>query len=364
MAKCIFLYNNLWADTTKAISYSTQHPNFPATNSRHRDFTKPWKSRHGVGSGWGQFTIEVNVNDAIDFDEGGGELQATITPGIYNADSLCTEIKTQLDAAGALTYTVTYSDLANKFTITASGNFTLRWDTGTRKARSVADTLGYIDSADDNGTTNSFEADYIRIHTEEYLGEDLGTATNIYGVIIQKHNIQTAGLAQIWGSNNSDFSTGIKLSFTIQDDILVLSWPIPYQYQYWRFYIEDPSNPDGYVEMGMCFLGSEFRPTRYFSPERAGRPVDPSLVKRSEGGQVSTIQRTRYFEREYEFQSTNQKTEFEAMFESVGTSKGFFFCENSDYPLTKTFYAQFIEWEWEHVAGDYWTLFMALEKLR
>lgn len=364
MPKCIFNYNNLWADITQTIGYSTQHPNFPAINSRHRDFTKPWKSRYGVGSGWGQFTIEASVNDAIDFDEGGAELQATITPVVYNADTLCAEIKTRMDAAGALIYTITYSDITNKFTISATGNFTLRWNTGTRKARSIAGTLGYIDSADDNGGSTSFEADYVRIHTEEYLGRDLGAPTDIYGAIIQKHNIQTAGMVQIWGSNVADFSTGIKFSFAIQDDILVLLWAIPYQYQYWRFYIEDPSNPDGYVEMGMCFLGPEFRPTRYFSPERMGRPVDPSLIKRSEGGQVSTIQRAKYFERDYEFQSTNQKTQFETMFESVGSSKGFFFCEDSDNPLTKTFFAQFIESEWEHVAGDYWNLFMSLEKLR
>ena len=364
MSKCIFFYDNLWADITKTITYSTQHPNFPAINSRHRDFTKPWKSRHGAGSGWGQFTIELNVNDAIDFDEGGGELQATLTPGIYNADTLCAEIKTQMDAAGALTYTISYSDTTNKFTIAGSGNFTLRWNTGTRKARSVADALGYIDSADDDGATNSFIADYIRIHTEEHLGINLEIPMDVYDVVIQKHNIQSAGMIQIWGSNAADFSTGIKLSFSIQDDILILSWSTPYQYQYWRFYIEDPSNPDGYVELGYCFLGPEFRSTRQFSPERSARPIDPSLIKRSEGGQVSTIQRTKYFEREYEFQSTNQKPEFEAMFESIGTSKGFFFCEDSDNPLTKTFYAQFIEWEWEHVAGDYWNLFMTLEKLR
>jgi len=372
MAKCIFLYNNLWADTTKAISYSTQHPNFPATNSRHRDFTKPWKSRHGVGSGWGQITIEANVNDRFDFQEAPATpLAAILTPGTYNVDTVCAHLKAQMEAVGGSTYTPEYietGDDKNHFKISSDGAggtgiFELLHNSGANKARSISDALGYITSADDIGALN-YLADYIRIHTEEYLGTDLGVATDIYGVVIQKHNIQTAGLIQVWGSNNSDFSTGIKLSFTIQDDILVLSWPTPYQYQYWRFYIKDPSNPDGYVEMGLCFLGSEFRPTRYFSPERAGRPVDPSLVKRSEGGQVSTIQRTRYFEREYEFQSTNQKTEFEAMFESVGTSKGFFFCENSDYPLTKTFYAQFIEWEWEHVAGDYWTLFMALEKLR
>ena len=364
MPKCIFDYNNLWADITKIITYSTQHPNFPATNSQHRDFTKPWKSRHGIGSGWGQFEVYMGLgsNRWIDFDEGGGELSASVVAGIYNANSLCTAIKTAMEAVGANTYTVTYDDLTKKFTIAGSGSFSLLWNTGSHP-NNLGDDIGFDISADDTGAS-TYMADYICIHTQEYLGIDLGEAKDIYGTIIQKHNIQTSGLIQIWGSNNSDFSTGIKLSFTIQDDILVLLWPIPYQYRYWRFYIEDPTNPDGYVEMGFNFLGPEFRPTRYFSPERTGRPIDPSLVKKAEGGQVSTIQRAKYFERDYEFQSTNQKAEFETMFESVGTSKGFFFCENSDSPLTSTFYVQLIEWEWDHVAGDYWNLFMALEKLR
>jgi len=370
MAKCIFNYDNLWG--TKDIVYSTQHPNFPATNSYHRDFTRPWKSRHGVGSGWGQFTIETSVNDRLDFEETvSTPLAAILSPGTYNADSLCAHLKAQMEAVGGSTYTVEYietGDNKNHFRITSDGVggggiLSLLHDSGTNKARSISGTLGYDTSADDTGVL-VYLADYIRIHTEEYLEMDLLASTDIYGVIIQKHNIQTAGMVQIWGSNVADYSTGIKLSFTIQDDILVLHWTTARQYQYWRFYIEDPTNPDGYVEMGLCFLGSEFRPTRYFSPDRSSKPIDPSLIKRSEGGQISTIQRAKYFERSYEFQSTNQKPQFETMFEAVGESKGFFFCENSDYPLTTTFYTRFLGWDWRHVAGDKWTLSMSLEKLR
>ena len=370
MPKCIFYYNNRWLGGI--LNYSTQHPNFPATNSQHRDFTKPWKSRHGVGSGWGQFTIEANVNDRLDFQEAPvTPLAAILTPGAYNADTICAHIKAQMEAVGGSTYTPEYietGDDKNHFKVSSNGAggtgiFELLHNSGANKARSISNTLGYITSADDTGALN-YLADYIRIHTEEYIGKNLGNPTDIYGIIIQKHNIQTAGMIQIWGSNVATFATGIKLSFTIQDNILVFSWANPYQYQHWRFYIEDPSNPDGYVELGYCFLGPEFRPIRYFSPEKAERPIDPSLIKRSEGGQVSTIQRTRYFEKDYEFQSTNQKTEFETMFEEVGDSKGFFFCENSNSPLSKTYYVQFIEKEWEHVAGDFWNLYMTLEKLR
>ena len=372
MSKCIFSYDNLWADPNIAINYSTQHPNFPATNSRHRDFTKPWKSRHGVGSGWGQITIEANVNDRFDFQEAPATpLAAILTPGVYNADTINAHLKAQMEAVGGSTYTPEYVEIGddkNHFQITSNGVggtgiFELLHNSGANKARSISGTLGFDVSADDTGSL-TYLADYIRIHTEEYLGRNLGVPTDIYGVIIQKHNIQTAGMVQIWGSNLSNFSTGIKISFTIQDDILVLLWAIPYQYQYWRFHIEDPSNPAGYVEMRFNFLGPEFRPTRYFSPERTDRPIDPSLIKRSEGGQVSTIQRARYFERDYEFQKTDQKPQFEAMFKSRGFSKGFFFCEDSDNPLSSTFYAQFVEKEWEHVAGKFWNLFMTLEKLR
>jgi len=66
--------------------------------------------------------MEINEdNNKISFTEAtaGTELTATLTVGVYTPSALATEVKTALDAAGASTYTVTYSALTRKFTLTS-----------------------------------------------------------------------------------------------------------------------------------------------------------------------------------------------------------------------------------------------------
>lgn len=65
-------------------------------------------------------------NQVIDFKEGSGaQLTATIQIGSYTATSLAREVKTALDAAGNLTYSVTFNRATRRITIAASGPFTL-----------------------------------------------------------------------------------------------------------------------------------------------------------------------------------------------------------------------------------------------
>ena len=62
-------------------------------------------------------------NNTLVFQEDGvsANLVATLTPQNYSATQLATELKTQLDAAGANTYTVTYNAQTLQFTIATSG---------------------------------------------------------------------------------------------------------------------------------------------------------------------------------------------------------------------------------------------------
>ena len=48
---------------------------------------------------------------------------ASLTNGYYNSSNILTEIKSKLDSTGTQSYTVVYSELTNKITITASANF-------------------------------------------------------------------------------------------------------------------------------------------------------------------------------------------------------------------------------------------------
>lgn len=90
-------------------------------------------------------------NNKIDFEETAStELTATLTEGSYTPADLATEVKTQMDAAGASTYTVTYDAVRKTFDIASDragggGIFTLQFATGSNNANSAAALLGYDD---------------------------------------------------------------------------------------------------------------------------------------------------------------------------------------------------------------------------
>lgn len=69
-----------------------------------------------------QYPVNSN-NNVIVFEEDGvgTDFTATLTEGTYTATELITEIQTQMDAAGANTYTVTYNSNTYKYTWTTSG---------------------------------------------------------------------------------------------------------------------------------------------------------------------------------------------------------------------------------------------------
>lgn len=70
------------------------------------------------------YPIRANRNKVV-FNEGAGNLTATIAEGYYNSSNFPTALKTALDAAGLDTYTVTISSTTGKITIASTGNFSL-----------------------------------------------------------------------------------------------------------------------------------------------------------------------------------------------------------------------------------------------
>jgi hypothetical protein len=67
------------------------------------------------------YPINQYNNDIIFQENGGGNVQAFLTPGDYTGPEFAIEIQTQLNAAGTSVYTVTYDDVhTKKLTISAN----------------------------------------------------------------------------------------------------------------------------------------------------------------------------------------------------------------------------------------------------
>jgi len=94
------------------------------------------------------FLIDVDsTNNEINFSEGAGELTATVADGQHTLSGLASAIKTALDSAGALTYTVSVST-ENKITISATGTFSILSKTGTSSA-SLLTEIGFSGYTED-----------------------------------------------------------------------------------------------------------------------------------------------------------------------------------------------------------------------
>lgn len=101
--------------------------------------------------------VVTNMNQSIDFSEGGPELQATLNIGSYTLTSFLVEIKRAMEAVGANVYTVTVDRETRVITISADNDFELLISSGTRIGTTAYTLIGFT-GADLTGA-DTYEAD-------------------------------------------------------------------------------------------------------------------------------------------------------------------------------------------------------------
>ena len=132
-------------------------------------------------AGFDEFNVISDQNNRIDFNEGGSDLVATLTAGVYTASSLASHIKTQMDDAGTDTYTVTYNYEESQFTIASDGSTSLdiKWSTGDNAYRSAARLLGF--NISDSSSAFTYTSDFSVLGIPDDLEQAcLNLASRIY----------------------------------------------------------------------------------------------------------------------------------------------------------------------------------------
>ena len=66
-----------------------------------------------------------DLTNKLQFNEGSGSLTLTLTNGDYNGTDVASELQTKMNAVGSDTYTISYSSITKKITITSTGTFTI-----------------------------------------------------------------------------------------------------------------------------------------------------------------------------------------------------------------------------------------------
>jgi hypothetical protein len=372
MTNATFLWNNLWDSGT--LTQSSQHSNFPATNTRRRWATESWRSMYGSGTGGGYFVITAGVNDDIDFEETNGvELTATLGAGVYTADELATEMETQLEASGASNYTVGYNHSTLKFTLASDragggGVFKLLWSSGSHSATTAGDTIGF-DITEDDADSASHTGDYVRIHSEEWLKLDKASAVSFQAFALKYHNLQSTATAKIQAHTSDSWGTpDIDVSLSITADVIIYFWTSSQSKRWIRYKVNDVDNDDGYTEAGRLFLGTYFSPTGNFRRDYRKGYLDPSDLIFSDGGQISSNQKTKYrtYELVFEYTSDDDLETFEDMWDSRGFTKEIFFTRDRDNASTTTMYARVVDMGVDNagIADDLFHVRLVVEELR
>lgn len=360
-----FMYLNRWRSGT-IIDKCCEHPQFPVKDTQIDSLSFMWRTRYGTASGNGKFVVDAN-NKYIDLDEGGAELTATLTLGSYNGQTLATEIKTQLDVAGALTYTVTYSESTAKFTIAASGNFTLRWFTGTHKATDASDLLGFSDAADDTGAA-TYTADNRRIHyPKAYIDIDLAVACEVNFIGLLGHNISASATIKLYGADDSAFTTNVT------EDTIAYNSSNIYKFlaasrtkRYFRISIQDPTNSNSYIQISTISLCKYFAPNVNFTVGYEDGSDVFDEVERTDSLNLHGQEKPVLSVWTLPFQALNDsaQVEIESMIAEVRNSEALIVCFDSAAPNSNSYLVRMAEfsrpvckylnnWHWTVTLEDF-----------
>lgn len=93
----------------------------------------------------------TELNYALNFDEGSGELLASVSIGDYTPEQICDAVASAMNSSGTQEYTVAFDRDTRKITISAASNFSLLIVSGTSSGLSIFSLLGFTGIADLTG---------------------------------------------------------------------------------------------------------------------------------------------------------------------------------------------------------------------
>ncbi len=125
--------------------------NFPANGLAEATF-----EFEGIQFFFNPITVTASSNDSLDFNDGGGEENATLTAKTYNnPHEVAREVADRMNDLTTDTISCSFSDTTGKFTIsTDGGTLSLLWNTGANTGTTCGNSvLGFTVGADDTGAT-------------------------------------------------------------------------------------------------------------------------------------------------------------------------------------------------------------------
>ena len=341
------LWNNLVKASASVLAASGAQLTFPVSNVLNATRSRTWRTPVG-------WVIVTGFNDSLDFTEGTtGDATATITAGTYATGAdLAAAIQTAMNAAATdNTYSVSYDGSTKKFTIaraTGSDTFGLEWSTGASanagKQGSCALDLGFDDSADDTGAT-TYTSDTATYQSRHYLLVDFGAATAFQAWGLVGHNLGSNAEVRRQ-ANATDAWTAPSVNSTTWDsnpyDPVALAFESSEQtYRYVRLVVDDTQNTDGYVELGVPFVGPYLQPDRGLRQGHVDRLLNASDLVSAYDGALFQERRQEAFSVRGDYHRVSRTTRdaLKAMEASLGVGGHLIFAmDPQSYPGSESYY--------------------------
>ena len=349
-----FLWQNFIQLSGTNITVSSEQVNFPKIWLRDQLRSKRWRTKIG-------WTIVAGFNDTIDITEGvSGDASATLTPGTYaTGDLMAAEIQTQLNAAATDNiWTCTYDSSTNKFTIGHDATETggIEWLNGTNAGTSAGLDLGYDVSADDTGS-DSYAADNVSYQSRHWVKFDLVSTLEIKSAVVFDSNVLSSAVVTAQAHATDAWTSPIFEQVLTAGNSLFAKQFAGTSLRWWRFVIDDVQNPDGYVQLGIPFLGSYTQPNLGFFMAHAQERQELSEIAVADQGSHYQHERgtRRIWQVAWPGISSADKTNFETIANFVKVGRSFFFSLDANTDETDLVYVIMSNgFSFESIQGDRW----------
>ncbi|MBD3251192.1 hypothetical protein GF380_01835 [Candidatus Uhrbacteria bacterium] len=126
---------------------------------------------------------------------------------------------------------------------------------------------------------------------DETIVIDLGSAQSITAAILHDHNLTDSATVKIQG-HTADSWASPAFSYTFTSIVDLLSHYFSQSYRYWRFYIDDPTNTDGYIQVGNIGL---FAYTQLEAENAEWGSVEVASLKAQQNESEVGVQRDYYY---------------------------------------------------------------------
>ncbi len=219
------------------------------------------------------------------------------------------------------------------------------WLTGANRARSIGRDLGYDVSADSASSLSHLAAG-ASYQSRHYLTFDVGSILGVRTAIVYDHNSDTGGTYTVQAAAAAaDVLDDPAYTAALDDNTDYLAtfraaiFAAEQSYRYWAVVIDDVANADGFVEIGLVYLGS------WLEIDYRGRgmdrsPIDFSAVAFSDQGVAfqDRKQATRAWDLKLEAQTLTVADDLDEIFQEILTGGCFFLIPEPDRTPLRVLY--------------------------